>query len=1195
MFLHNRIATLWLALVTVLAWSALATAQSNSLFSTIALNSTGTAPCQVVTGDFNGDGIMDMAVSVTGANAVDIYLGTGDGNGNFGAAVSYPVGGGPTAIVTGDFNHDGHLDLAVANTSGQSVSILLGQGDGTFKAGGSYSAGFGPLALGVGDFDGDGNLDLAVVDFGTSNSGYVAILRGKPDGSFQEWLPTYSIGEFAATIAVGDFNGDGKPDLAVGFAGTNGGASQVVILTNNGSGGFQSGAVLTALVSGGIASVTAADFNGDGKLDLAAVSAYGTSVTIFQGNGNGTFNSVSSSPTVGRGPQWVAAGDLNGDGKMDLVTANYLDGTVSVLLGNGDETFANAVSYPVGTQPFDLALADLNGDGKLDVSVVNSADNNVQVLLGGGDGTLRAGTYRVSAKGSSQIASGDFNGDGIPDLAVFNLDDTVTVLLGDGRGGFQRSSTFSGCGQPTNQTPGQIVEADFDGDGKTDLAIACNAPSASEVDLFRGNGDGSFQHLALIPIGNPYGVVTILASDWNGDGIAELIYVLDDDEFSCSVPAGACQGILHTGENVGLKAGDFNGDGKVDFLVVQENNGEQAVALGDGTGNFQFSFLQESANSALVGDFNGDGLSDIEFYSFPNGLQAQAFLSNGDGSFRNGFELSSNRLGVLQAVADFNGDGILDLLSVGPFGIFFGKDDGTFADSGIPSIPFGVRSAAAIADFDGNGSPDVAIVDPNTGLLSVLINKNSFQPTSTSLSWPSAKAVAGGPVALSASVSSKQGTPTGSITFKQSGVPETTTPLTGGTAQATLTAPTISGTCGFTALYTGDGTFGGSLSQRLLVTVSAASTTTTVTSSASPSKSGQSVTFTATVHPQYSGAPTGTVQFYADGSPIGMASITGGQAAFSTNALPMGSHTIQADYSGDSSFITSLGSVNQKVGDAASTVVFTSSLNPAVYGQPVTLTATVTDSARQTPSGFVVFTEGSTVYGTASLSGGVAQVVLPAINAGKHTITAQYSGDASDNSSKATLVQIIDGVSSSTTVTVDTEPSTYGQTVTFTAVVSSISGTPGGTVTFKNGSVVLGTAAISAGQATYAISTLSGGAHTITAVYNGSGEYASSTGSVQQVVVPAATTTTLTSSANPAPNGQNVTFTAVVASAAAAAPTGKVTFKDGKTVLGTASLVNGQAQLSTSLLATGSHAIMATYASSANFSGSSGSLSQVIQ
>lgn len=309
----------------------------------------------------------------------------------------------------------------------------------------------------------------------------------------------------------------------------------------------------------------------------------------------------------------------------------------------------------------------------------------------------------------------------------------------------------------------------------------------------------------------------------------------------------------------------------------------------------------------------------------------------------------------------------------------------------------------------------------------------------------------------------------------------------------------------------------------------------------------------------------------------------------------MGTHVIQADYSGDSSFTTSLGSMKEKIGAAASTVTVTSSANPAVYGQPVTLTATVTDSEGQTPTGFVVFAEGSTVYGTVSLSGGTARVSLPAIVVGMHTINVQYSGDSSDAPAKISLKQTITGVSSSTVVTTSAEPSTYGQGVTFTAAVSGSLGTADGTVTFKNGPAVLGTVSLIGGQAMLVVSTLNGGTHTINAVYSGNSEYAQSSGSVSQIIEPAATTTTLASSQNPSTYGDPVTFTATVGSGATAAPTGNVTIKDGKTILGTVPLINGQAQISTSLLTTGGHTLTATYTGSANFSKSSGTISQTVK
>jgi len=1187
----RRQASLSQVLFALLALSTLATAQSNTLFSTLSLNPVGNGPVAIASGDFNGDGFSDRAVVNFGDNSVSILLGTGDGN--FQAAVKYGVGAFPTAIVAGDFNHDGHLDLAVANygeveaTGSGTVSILLGRGDGTFVAGATYPM-LGPVALVTGDLDGDGNLDLAVLIDDYNGNLSANILQGKGDGTFQTGK-NYGAGTGVGVgaMAIGDFTGDGKPDLA--FFSVVNGTGFIGTLVNDGSGGF-TGEVGCSLAAQGRVSLAVGDFNNDGRLDVAVAIGTGSSIAICLGNGDGTF-SVASSLAVGTNPVGLAAGDLNGDGKIDLVANNNADGTVSVLLGKGDGTFTNSATYPIGNQPIDLALADLNGDGKLDITVVNGADNTVQALLGRGDGTFFVGSYRVGANPSG-ITTGDFNRDGIPDLAVANGDASITIFLGDGHGGFKTLNSFPGCPSGPYYV-GNILAADLNGDGTDDLAIVCGNVEAVEgaywyVNLVQGNGNGTFTNLVTLP--NEYSPLDMVAADVDGDGIPDLVVSSSTYVFAYSLHLNRAYGIYSGSSLQGVSSGDFNADGRTDLLI----NGPGVALLAEGSGNFQT--FTTGQTGGLTGDFNGDGLTDFESNT---DQQMQVSLSNGDGTFSNGFLLSSNKLGTMQAPADFNGDGILDLMSLtglnAPLSLFFGKDDGSFVDSGVSLLPQGGNYLTAIADFDRNGSPDIAILNLAAGVVTIALNKNSFQLSNTVLTESSGKVVAGGSVVLSAAVTAKQGTPTGNLEFKQAGVPQTTTPLIGGAAQATLTAPSITGTYGFTALYTGDGTFSGSLSQRLLVTVSAASTTTMVASSGSPSKLGQSVTFTATIHPQYSGTPTGTVQFYADGSPIGSASVSGGAAVLSTNTLTMGTHTIQADYSGDSSFTTSLGSVKQKVGDAASTVVLTSSLNPAVYAQPVTLTATLTDSAGQIPTGFVVFAEGSTVYGTVSLSGGVAQIVLPTLTTGKHTITAQYSGDSDDNSSKASLVQVITGASSTTTVSTDTEPSTYGQTVTLTAVVSSTSGTPDGTVTFKNGSSVLGTVALSGGQAAYAISTLNGGAHTINAVYSGSSEYASSTGSVQQVVEPAMTTTTITSSSNPASSGQSVTFTAVVTSAAAGAPTGKVTFKDGKTVLGTASLINGQAQITTSLLAVGGHTLTATYAGSANFSGSSGTLSQTIQ
>ncbi len=1184
-----------------MALTTFAAAQGSPLFTTFSLSPTASLPLAVASGDFNGDGIADQAVTSSGTNAVSILLGTGDGN--FQPAVNYPVGADPVAIVTGDFNHDGHLDLAVLNSNpntggaGGSVSILNGQSDGTFVAGATYAVGFIPTAIGVGDFDGDGNLDLAVVVSNPNlslNPGFVTILLGSANGSFTA-QGNYGVGLVPVSIAVGDFTGDGKLDLAVGSTaiGLTNTQSEISILTNNGSGGFQAG---PSFVTGPTAtipvSIAVADFNDDARLDLAVAMNNTTNVLICQGNGDGTF-SIVNAPGVGGSPIWVAAGDFNGDGKPDLMVANNGDSTVSVLLGNGDETFSSSAVYPVGTHPTNLALADLNGDGKLDIAVVNNGDSNTQVFLGEGNGTFRSGSYRVGANPTG-ITSGDFNKDGFPDLAVLNGDGTVSVLLGDGHGGFRTMSPFPGC-QSSSPLTGPVVAGDFDGDGKVDLAISCRIEDS--VIFFTGNGDGTFQLLTLLEPGVVDGMI---AADLDGDGFPEVALENGPDvSFFNLLGFG---GLAYTtgGGLQGVVAGDFNGDGKTDLLTVSNNAiFGMTPLLGDGSGNFQPGPVAAVGNRALAADFDGDGLSD---FAYQEGFSTSVAikLSNGDGAFRDGSRLECCSIG--SNTGDFNGDGIPDVVTLAGEGgsgdVFLGQLDGSFVGSGTPlsyASAFAFYNQTVVADFDGNGSQDMAVLGIGTGTVYILLNKNSFQSTGTVLSESPAHVVAGQPLTLSAAVGSKQGTPTGNLVFKQVGIVQNTQALNAGAAQTTLSAPSAVGQYGYTALYTGDGTYSGSLSQRLVVTVSPASTTTAVTSSDSTSKLGQSVTFTATIAPQFSGEPSGTVKFFADGAPLGTANVDGGQATVSTAALAMGKHTIEADYSGDASFITSLGLMKQNVGKALSTVALTSSLNPAPYGQPVTVTATVTNSDGTTPTGPVVFAEGSTVYGTVSLSGGAAQIALPTLIVGNHKITAQYGGDATDAADKATFTETITGGPTTTTLTSSAQPSIYGQSVSFTAVVSGAAGTPDGTVTFKNGGAVLGTVALAGGQAVFAVNTLTGGSHTINAVYNGNSMYATSSGSVAQIVEPVATTTTLTSSLNPAPSGQTVTLTAVVTSAAAATPTGKLTIKDGKTVLISTPLVNGQAQISTSLLTTGAHNITATFAGSASFAKSQTTLSQLIQ
>ncbi len=318
-------------------------------------------------------------------------------------------------------------------------------------------------------------MDLAVVNISSDS---ISIFLGNGSGGFAlaPGSPFSSGGSGPHAITSADFNGDGIMDLAV----VNIGSDSVLVFLGNGSGGFAP-TPGSPFLSGGLlpASITSADFNGDGIMDLAVANQGSNNVSVFLGNGSGGFAPAPGSPfsSGGSSPFFITSADFNGDGIMDLAVANRGSNNVSVFLGNGSGGFAPAPGSPFssgGVRPMSITAADFNGDGTMDLAVVNFNSDDVSVFLGDGSGafTPAAGSpFSSGGSGPSSITAADFNGDGTMDLAVVNFNsDDVSFFLGNGSGGFTPvpGSPFSSGGS----NPVSIISADFNGDGRFDLAIA---------------------------------------------------------------------------------------------------------------------------------------------------------------------------------------------------------------------------------------------------------------------------------------------------------------------------------------------------------------------------------------------------------------------------------------------------------------------------------------------------------------------------------------------------------------------------------------------------------------------------------------------------------------------------------------------------------------------------------------------------
>ncbi len=317
----------------------------------------------------------------------------------------------------------------------------------------------------------------------------------------------FPVGHSPSAVAVGDFNGDGKLDMAVADEGDN----TVSILLGNGDGTFQSQSTFPAGAAPG--AIVAGDFNGDGKLDLGVANFTDNTISILLGNGDGTFTAGRTITGV-NSPVAIVTGDFRSAGKLDLAVLDQADGLVSVFPGNGDGTFATKIDTSAGRSPSALVTGDFNGDGKTDLAVTNSGSNSVSVLLGNGDGTFFKRIDFGTGVGPSAIASADFNGDGRPDLAVTNkVDNTLSIFLGNGDGTFGAPTSFT-----TDAGPAALLSGNFASGTFPDLIVVCE--SANTLDVFLGLGNASFATPLSVPTGNS--PVAAAKGDFAGTGLLDV-------------------------------------------------------------------------------------------------------------------------------------------------------------------------------------------------------------------------------------------------------------------------------------------------------------------------------------------------------------------------------------------------------------------------------------------------------------------------------------------------------------------------------------------------------------------------------------------------------------------------------------------------------------------------------------------------
>lgn len=689
---------------------------SPRMFRTLFRFATGTSPSEAEVADLNGDTKKDIVTANRGGNSISVLL--ADSASGFATKVDYATNVAPAALELADVNKDGILDAITANAGSHDISVLLGVGDGTFQEEqrSGLISGTTPADMIVVDLNGDGNLDVAVAGSGDDtvsilygvgdgtfglvplvipvgagprsiiavdldknlvpdlvtanrNSDSISILFGQPDFTFAA-AQNLSVGGLPRMVRAGDIDQDGWDDLVV----SNPGTGDLSLLFSEGGGVFSEETRLE--VEKLPTRFALQDLDSDGKLDIAVLlfsdGADGEPLglaAVFKGEDDGAF---AAPRYFGAGPAAldIQALKMDSDSRLDLITAG--GSTANVIYGRAAAGFESEERFAVGLRPRAIASADFNRDGKLDLAVTNLDSNDVSILPGNGDGTFKPQLV-VAAPGIPRaITAGSINSDSNPDFVVTDLNNSrVGVYLGKGDGTFQsvRLVSVREAGVTATSQPRSVVLADMDGDGKADI-VTGNANSDS-VAIVLGNGDGSFAPAKEFFAGNfP---LDVAVRDFNGDGKLDVAVVNGTEPDSPVATAPRVNVIFGNGDGTldpdsrtsyttgdgprGMVVGEFTGDGNLDAVTVHQGNDRVNVLVGRTGGKLTAGTAIRSGfspNCVTAADVNRDSRLDIMTTNDTESISIQLGLGGANFGAPVSFLVGADPIGG--ALIDLTGD-----------------------------------------------------------------------------------------------------------------------------------------------------------------------------------------------------------------------------------------------------------------------------------------------------------------------------------------------------------------------------------------------------------------------------------------------------------------------------------------------------------------------------------------------------------